>query len=258
MSTLSNAGIEAAIREGKLILNADLELVEGACYQLRMGEVYYDLTEAGRRFQLAEGEAALVKPGHRVVLITAEEIQVPADVLVRIVSKGSLFSVGLSPVATYADPGFAGNLGIVTENVSDKYIEIPQGEAIAKADFTHLTTPATRLYSGQHGFHSGIWPIKTQLQKEYREVEGDWRVASEREEALALLPAAMRTIIKRIETTQIWTNVGLVIAISINSATIFLVGDKLLDNVLGIVGNLVASIIIGVAAVVANYLRRNG
>jgi dCTP deaminase len=67
------------------------------------------------------------------VLITAEDLAIPDDILVRVVSKGSLFSIGLSPVATYADPGFTGNLGIVTENISDKYVELPQGEAIAKA-----------------------------------------------------------------------------------------------------------------------------
>jgi hypothetical protein len=36
----------------------------------------------------------------------------------------------LNPVATHADPGFGGNLGIVTQNLSDKFIELPQGEPI--------------------------------------------------------------------------------------------------------------------------------
>ncbi len=55
------------------------------------------------------------------------------------VCKGSLFSIGLSHVATYADPGFKGNLGIVTQNLSDKYIVPPPGEQIAKIDFTQLS-----------------------------------------------------------------------------------------------------------------------
>lgn len=213
MTTLSDNEIESEIGVQRLVQNADLTMLEGACYQLRMGNVYYDLTEDGKRIALKPGEAVLIKPGHRVVLITAEELVVPAEFLVRVVSKGSLFSVGLSPVATYADPGFSGNLGVVTENISDKYIELPQGEPIAKADFSRLTSPAKRLYRGQHGFQAGIWPIKTHLQKEHREVANDPRVRSEREEAFALLPAATRTVLRRIEKTQMWTDIALVIAI---------------------------------------------
>ena len=114
MTTLSDVEIDLEIQAGHLVRNADLSRLAGACYELRLGNVYYDLTEGGTRFQLAPGENVLIKPGHRVVLITLEELDVPRDVVVRVVSKGSLFSVGLTPVATYADPGFGGNLGIVT------------------------------------------------------------------------------------------------------------------------------------------------
>ena len=103
-----------------------------------MGHVYYDLTEADRRIEVGDSDKILIKPGHRVVLITLEELVVPPDIIARVVSKGSLFSIGLSPVCTYADPGFHGNLGIVTQNISDKYIELPIGEPIAKVDFSKL------------------------------------------------------------------------------------------------------------------------
>ncbi|WP_376704470.1 hypothetical protein RQ479_06240 [Mesorhizobium sp. ISC25] len=257
MTTLSDVDIATEIQARRLIQNADPSRLAGACYELRMGNAYYDLTEGGKRFALMPGQMVLIKPGHRVVLITAEELDVPSDILVRVVSKGSLFSVGLSPVATYADPGFGGNLGIVTQNISDKYVELPQGEPIAKADFTRLTSPAARLYQGQHGFQAGIWPIKTHLQKEHDDVANDPRVRSEKEEAFALLPVATRTVIRRIEQTQFWTNFGLALAIVINSASLFLVGSKLMDNFYGVVGNLVASAIIGLATVFANLSRRS-
>lgn len=257
MTTLSDTDIKAEIDAGRLIRNADPDRLAGACYELRLGNVYYDLTEGGARFQLAPGEHALIKPGHRVVLITAEELDTPAQILVRIVSKGSLFSVGLSAVATYADPGFKGNLGIVTQNVSDKYVELPQGEPIAKADFTRLSSPAAKLYHGQHGFQVGIWPIKTHLQKTHREVANDRRVLSEKQEALALLPEATRTVIRRMETTQLWTNVGLLVAIIVNSIAIFLVEKKLVDGMMGVITSLVAASIVGIGSVTINLLRRN-
>lgn len=255
---LNDSFIESEIAAGRLVTNAAPGAAAGACYELRMGNVYYDLTEGGTRFSLKVGEAALIKPGHRVVLITTEELIIPNDILVRVVSKGALFSVGLSPVSTYADPGFTGNLGIVTQNISDKFIELPQGEPIAKADFSKLSAPAARPYQGQHGFQVGIWPIKTQLQKNYKDVQKDPRVRSEKEEAFALLPLATRVVIRRVESTQLWTLVAVFMALFVNTAALFLISGKWVDQVWGIAGNLAASGIIAFAALVVNIVRRNG
>lgn len=256
MTTLSDVDIAREIEFGRLVLKADANRLAGACYELRLGNVYYDLTEGGTRFELTADAPILIKPGHRVVLITFEELDIPSDILVRVVSKGSLFSVGLSPVATYADPGFGGNLGIVTQNISDKYIQLPQGEPIAKADFTRLTTAAAKPYKGQHGFQMGIWPIKTHLQKTHAEAASDYRVLSEKEEALALLPDATRSVIRRIEATQLFTDIGLLIAVILNAVALFLTSGKFVDGFYGVVGNLVASAIVGIVLVVHRARQR--
>lgn len=255
--TLNDRDIAKAIKDSKLVKNFDPKGIAGACYELRMGSVYYDLTEDGKRFTLAAGEQALIKPGHRVALITAEELNVPSNILVRIVSKGALFSIGLSPVSTYADPGFAGNLGIVTQNVSDKYIVLPQGEPIAKADFTPLSGGAGRPYQGQHGFQAGIWPIKTHLQKSYSEISHDKRVKSEKEEALALLPLATRTAIERLELTLTLTLTAVFLAIVVNATFLFLLEGKRLDLFWAVIGNLLTNIIIGFASIFISIFRRN-
>ncbi|WP_439501579.1 dCTP deaminase domain-containing protein [Aminobacter ciceronei] len=256
MSTLTDGEIRVEIDANRLIRNADITGLAGACYELRMGNVYYDLTEDGKRFELGPDEKVLIKPGHRVALITAEDVDIPNDILVRIVSKGSLFSIGLSPVATYADPGFSGNLGIVTENVSDKYIELPQGEAIAKADFTRLSGIVVKSYDGQHGFRTGIWPIKTHLQKTHAEVKGDKRVRNERDEALALLPAATRTIIRRVEGTQFWIAFGLGLAILLNAGALFAIRNEWMTNIDAITTNLLTSAVIGVGTLLMTYFRK--
>lgn len=256
--TLSDVEIATEIKTNQLITKADMQGLSGACYELRMGSVYYDLTEGGKRIALTKGQCVLIKPGHRVVLITAEELNVPADMLVRVVSKGALFSIGLTPVATYADPGFGGNLGMVTQNISDKFIELPQGEPIAKADFTRLSGTAKRLYKGQHGFQTDIWPIKSHLQKLHKDVAKDPRVQPEIDEALALLPQPTRTVIRRIERTQFWTLIAVFLTIALNTLFIFLVNGKVLDQFYGIVGNLIASGIISIGAIIANVRRKNG
>lgn len=256
MSTLTDGEIRTEIDADRLIHNADVSGVAGACYELRMGNVYYDLSEDAKRFELEPGEKVLIKPGHRVVLITAEDVDIPNDFLVRVVSKGSLFSIGLSPVATYADPGFSGNLGIVTENVSDRYIELPQGQPIAKADFTRLSGSVVKPYGGQHGFRTGIWPIKSNLLKTHSEVKNDKRVGKERDEALALLPAATRTIIRRVERTQFWIAFGLGLAILLNAGALFAIRYDWMDHFYSITTNLVASAIIGIGTILMTYFRK--
>jgi dCTP deaminase len=195
---LTDAEIEEAMAAGQLVRNGETAQLGPACYELRMGRIYYDLTEGARRFDVGERGKVLIKPGHRVVLITQEELRVPPDIIARIISKGSLFSIGLSPVCTYADPGFPGNLGVVTQNISDKYIELPVGEPIAKVDFSRLGKPVDRPYQGQHGYQTEIWPIKYHLQKTYAEVSGDPNVDSEKVEACSLGGVASTSRVRRI------------------------------------------------------------
>jgi len=252
MATLSDIEQREESAAGRLIENGTEEQAAGACYELRIGSVYYDLTESGHPIQLSVDEDVLIKPGHRIVLITHEAINVPDDVLARVVSKGSLFSVGLSPVATYADPGFSGNIGIVTQNISDKYIVLPQLESIAKADFTRLSNTATSLYNGQHGFKTQIWPIKHHLQKTHAEVSSDQRVGSEREEAYLLLPHATSSILRKLERRQRLIDIAIVIAVFLNAIAVFLVGSKIIDNLQGLIGSLVASLLVGLVALYAN------
>ena len=242
--TLTDHDIADAIDLGKLVLNGEKANLGPACYELRMGHVYYDLTEADRRIEVSDAGKILIKPGHRVVLITLEKLAVPPDIIARVVSKGSLFSIGLSPVCTYADPGFQGNLGIVTQNISDKYIELQVGEPIAKVDFSKLTRKVDRPYQGQHGFQAQIWPIKHHLQKTYDEVSADPRVESEKVEAYRLLPVATARLLQRMERRQRTVDIAIVVAVLINAAILAVISTKLLDTTLGIVGNLIASAIV--------------
>lgn len=250
--TLNDNDIERAIKNNKLIINFDSAGIAGACYELRMGSVYYDLTEDGQRFELEEGKQALIKPGHRVVLISAEELRVPSNLLVRIVSKGSLFSIGLNAVSTYADPGFVGHIGIVTQNVSDKYILLPQGEPIAKATFTKLSGDATRLYIGQHGYQTKIWPVKTHLQKKYSDVSSDDRVRSEKDEALSLLPTATRTAIEALEKQLFWTMSGAFILILLNALFLLLMTTKWIDQIWALSINLLTTLIVSLLTYLRN------
>lgn len=241
VTTLSDGDLLKEINKNRLIKDADSALCSGASYELRVSDVYYDLTESDHPIQVGAGEQILIKPGHHVVLITKENLEVPADLVGRVVCKGSLFSIGLSHVATYADPGFAGNLGIVTHNISDKFILLPLGEPIAKIDFTQLSSPAKKLYQGQHGFRTQIWPIKHHLQKTFEQVKDDRRMGTEREEAYRLLPKATADLLKKLDRRHRLLDSGILLVVILNALAIFLVNQQLISQVQSLASNLVAS-----------------
>jgi dCTP deaminase len=253
IGNLTDGEIGAELVAGRLIRNGEQEQIGPACYELRMGRVYYDLTEGARRIEVREGEKVLIKPGHRVVLITQEELIIPPNMMARVISKGSLFSVGLSPVCTYADPGFPGNLGLVTQNISDKYIELPVGEAIAKVDFALLSKPVDHPYQGQHGYQTEIWPIKYHLQKTYAEVSRDPRVESEKAEAYKILPHATAVLLRDMEKRQRLIDVAIIAGLFVNAVLLCVISTKLVDTMIGIIGNLIASGIVAMIVVVSKW-----
>ena len=247
MGTLSDSEIQLEMQQGRLVLDGLTSQAVGACYELRLGDVYYDLTESDQPISVSKDGTVLIKPGHRVVLITHEELVLPTDTFARIVCKGSLFSVGLSHVATYADPGFSGNLGIVTQNISDKYIELSHLEPIAKVDFTRLSAPVHSPYSGQHGFRTQIWPIKSQLQKTYSEVSTDTRVQTEEEEAYLLLPDATATMLRYLQRRQRNMDYIIVAALMMNAFFLLMITSDFVSAGLGFVGMLLANVLVGLA-----------
>jgi len=245
MTTLTDLEIETEVKQGRLI-TADFEKknLHQACYELRMGDVYYDLTEGDQPIPVQRGKKILIKPLHRVVLITKEELLIPTNMLARITSKGSLFSVGLSPVSTYADPGFSGQIGIVTQNISDKYIELPIGEPVAKVEFSRLAGEVGKPYQGQHGFRTEIWPIKHQLQRTYEQVRQDARVGDELIEAYQVTPEATVRLLKFMYRRQRWVlGIGALAVVS-NLIVLIFASTKVLDGAVGFLTNLLAAALI--------------
>jgi dCTP deaminase len=246
MTTLSDSAIRNLMSTGGLISNGQITQVGPACYELRLGDVYYDLTESDKPIDATKHGNVLIKPGHRVVLITQEELNIPHNLLARITSKGSLFSIGLSPVSTYADPGFIGNIGIVTQNTSDKYIILPIGESIAKIDFSNLTGNVATPYQGQHGFKTKIWPIKHQLQKSFEEISGDNRVSSEEVESFKILPRVTANALRSIQSKQRKIHWAILTGMLVNTLVLAAVSTKYFEPIVSVATNLISTVIGGV------------
>lgn len=180
--TLSDNYIRQAANQNWLISeNFDDARIRQACYELRAGSVYYELDTADRqrhpvRHELGSGDYILLKPKQFITVITHEKLKLPANVLGRVLTKGQLFSIGIIPVNTYADPGFEGNLGIVLANLSNNYLKIQQLDPIGKIEFSKLTQPVTSPYGGQHGYETQMWPVPYRMILSQEEVANDKRV----------------------------------------------------------------------------------
>jgi dCTP deaminase len=203
VGTLTDSDIVACCANNQLIIkNFDRENVKQACYELRAGNVYYDLSENHKQCELKNGEYILIKPKQLLVIITKEVLDIPLDILARILTKGKLFSIGLLPVNTYADPGFYGQLGIVLFNLSNNYIKIFPGEPIAKIEFTKLHKPVQFPYRGQHGYQTKIWPIPIDMLLTDEEIKRDSRIKAPVDEIIFSYGRDFSNAIRRVYTFE--------------------------------------------------------
>jgi dCTP deaminase len=199
--TLNDTAIETLCSKGILIAtNYKAGNVSQACYELSAGNIYYDITDGFKRIDIAEQhfEYILIKPKQSVVIITKEELNIPDNVIGRVLTKGKLFSIGLLPINTYADPGFQGNLGIILHNNSINYLKIKEDELIAKIEFSALQHPVQKRYNGQHGYKTKIWPIPVEYSLTEDEIKTDTRIGTAENEIEKIYGSRYSAVIKRL------------------------------------------------------------
>ena len=251
MTILSNTEIRSRSRNQGLITPFHQSGLGGASYELRCSSTYYDLTEGGVKIDAKPyGNKIIIKPKHTIVIITEESLKIPSDLTAHIISKGSLFSIGLSPVSTYADPGFTGQLGLVTTNTSEKYIVLDTEQSVAKIHFTQLSSNSTVAYTGQHGYQTRLWPIRTDLQKIHAEVKNDKRVKTEEAEATAILPMHITLALKNIRAQNTKILAAIAVAFLLNALLFYNIAkNNNIEVISNIAINLISSVITGWIAI---------
>ena len=239
--TLNDVEIINLLENGKLIIeNGDRNNVQQACYELRAGNIYFDLSSGGTRYEVYDGEAILFKPHQTIVIISKEKFELPDDILARFLSKGALVSVGFTPVNTYADPGFYGRMGIIMSNASNNYLKVTSGDVIAKVEFDRLQNPVSKSYHGQHGFETGVWPIRNDYivnEKELKRFIPKLDMLSEIEAAYG---EPVANIMQRVLITERRFVVATIILIIMNLIIIAISSGT---NALSTVGNVICGIV---------------
>lgn len=249
VGTIVDFEITQLCEKGELIVgNFRQESIRQACYELRASNIYYENADNKNRKNADEYGYILLKPKQFVVVITMEELSLPANILGRILTKGQLFSIGIVPVNTYADPGFKGKLGIVLCNLSNDYLKITPGEAIAKIEFERLSKDVKNPYFGQHGYDSKMWPKPNHMVLSELEIKADSRIESIPEEIIQSYGNNMASIIRTVFAFYRWLILSALsfflfgfVMISLTTKTS--ASSNLLAVFIGVLGSLIAILI---------------
>ncbi len=245
--TIVDEDILMLANSGELIIEGfDPNRVRQACYELRASNIFYDIASPNedKRVLVPSGSGYLLKPHCYVTVIVIERIRLPANVMARILTKGHLFSIGILPVNTYADPGFEGRLGITLYNGSHRYIMIHPEQPIAKVEFSVLPRPVQHPYTGQHGYETEIWPIPFQFYADVDQLKKQKLIGDEIEELKASYGEHIAGVAKRLRyyESKVWLQVLLTIAAF---TVLFMLYDKIplvVSALIGVVANLITTV----------------
>lgn len=151
--------------KSKLLISEDFDesRLQGCTYEFRVGSISYSYDYENKKTQQQNQSIHIINPFETLTIVTLEKINMDSNHFLLLFSKGSLFSMGLTPISTAADPGFKGHLGITMTNLSTRPIRFEQGMPFVKGIFFRLNKKVSRSYIGQHGDAKMSWPYPSQF-----------------------------------------------------------------------------------------------
>lgn len=139
---LVDKNIREYVKNRELILDGFVEEnLNGVSYDLTI-DVIVDNSSGNRlEYNLSPGEVIFVK--------SQEKLKIPADILGRIAEKNSLMRLGLIVNGPHYQPGHVTYAFLRVQNVSENYIALTRGMAIAQIIFEQLSDTPDVPYSSQ-------------------------------------------------------------------------------------------------------------
>jgi len=219
-AVLTDAQIRNEVERGNLVVEGfDEGHLHGCTYEFTAGRIAYRYDYDEKNSRQEQSDRHVLLPFETATVVTAEKIKIDTRHFLFLYSKGSLFSLGLVPVCTGADPGFSGHLGITITNLSARPVVVPSGTRIVKGVFFRLSEDVEKHYVGQHGDATMGWPYPSQYHSDEFD-ETEYARHSSR-----FLPAPVASAIQLTATVSRylrWTISTLTIVASANLATFFL------------------------------------
>lgn len=160
---LSDTDIRRRIDQGDLVIEPyENENVEPASVDLRLGEDHKlvrrtsmdsmidasDDNSDGFAYDELESSPLIVPPGCFILTTTLERVEIPDDLVARVVGRSSLGRLGISvhQTAGFVDPGFRGQITLELSNHGPTDISLSAGHRICQIVFDDLTSPAENPY----------------------------------------------------------------------------------------------------------------
>jgi dCTP deaminase len=138
--------------------------LRGCTYEFTVGRIAYRYDYQQKSSRQEQDDKHIIYPFETLTIATNEQVDLDWKHYLFLHSKGFLFSLGVVPVCTAADPGFSGHLGITLTNLSARPIVLPVGTRFLKGVFCELDQTVDQGYIGQHGDATMAWPYPSQFQ----------------------------------------------------------------------------------------------
>jgi deoxycytidine triphosphate deaminase len=154
---LGREEIQRRVNEETLIENFNEDCLEGAGYDLRIGKFHATVGDAFMskternmpEIKEIQENILLLKPGEYVLMETMEKVNMPPDLVARVLNKSSLFRCGASTFNALVDPGYKGVLTFGLRNISDHEFSIEKGAKVAQIVFEEVKG-GVEMYDGKY------------------------------------------------------------------------------------------------------------
>ena len=190
---LSDRDIRRQIAQGRIVIEPyEDDAVQPASVDLRLGSpllveqtarlALIDPRQQSdmqwREVELDESVPYPLQPGEFALGITAENIEIPDDIVGRLDGKSSLGRLGLvvHSTAGFVDPGWKGRLTLELSNLSSIPINLYLGMKSSQLSFVWLSSPAERPYgsAGLNSKYQGqMGPVPSRFHLNYGRHAGD-------------------------------------------------------------------------------------
>ncbi len=143
--------------EAGLIEGFSAGCLGGAGYDLRLGRVYRIESDSflgvseRRTPEVVEDESDsfTLEPGDYVLVETVERVNMPPNLMARVLNRSTLFRCGCSLFNALVDPGFKGTLTFGLKNLSGRCFTVEKGARIAQMVFEEVDGEAVE-YEGEY------------------------------------------------------------------------------------------------------------
>jgi len=160
----SKSLISLMIKGGMLLEDINCENIQGASYDLRLGDEYF---HRGKIKKLnKENPIIVMNPGDYVLASSIENCNFPKDIAGRFdLSVGLFFKGVILSNGPQIDPGFQGKLFCLLFNTSNEKVQLKRGAHFATIEFIKLIEP-TEPYKGNYQGKYNIQDYLTLIVKE--------------------------------------------------------------------------------------------